>query len=185
MVILYSCVHYRVRVRTLVARAHTRRRPHGHTHTSADANPSSPLPDSPTPWPLSTTLSCHLLPCRCLPCSCRVVHAYLYAVNFPSPPSYTYTSPPSTLYYGYSTGTGFDASDSLLGLIIAAGLVSSNFLIQLVAICIAYWAVKQRKSCGCCYDGAGVPNCPSAQRALSLRPLPSPPRLRRHTINDS
>ncbi len=77
-------------------------------------------------------------------------------------------------HYSYSTQTWTEVPGLLLRVILVAALVSSSFLVQLVAICIAYWAFKQRKPCGCCYDNAGVPNCPSAQRASSIHPSPSP-----------
>jgi hypothetical protein len=48
----------------------------------------------------------------------------------------------------------------MIRVIIAAALI----FIQFVATCIAYWAFtfKKHKSCDCCYDNVGVPNCPSA-----------------------
>ncbi len=112
-----------------------------------------------------------------------VVHAYLQTVTTPSPSSYNDPSPPNYPDYGYRTESSkVPLEDQLFRLIMVAALVSSGFLIQLVAICIAYWAFKHRKSCDCCYDDAGVPNFSSAPPDLSFHPLPSP-SCERHTIN--
>jgi hypothetical protein len=90
------------------------------------------------------------------------------------PPSYDYPSPASYPDYSYRTQTWMEASGLLLRVILVAALVSSSFLVQLVAIWIAYWAFKQRRPCGCCYENAGVPNCPSAPPASFALPSPSP-----------
>ena len=50
------------------------------------------------------------------------------------------------------------------GLCIAAVFV---VFIQLVAMYVAYWAFTHRKSCDCCYDSNGIPNCPSARPNVS------------------
>ncbi len=196
MVIPYSCMHFRVCVcvRALVcviglctARAHTHADAHTCIPTHAQANPSPPIPpipDSLTPSPLSTTFLCHVISAlsfsALLPSVCACLS---FAARYPSPPSYDY---PSSLNYDYPSPRsypGYDIWDWLLPIIIVAALI---FLIQLVAICIAFFAFKQRHSCDCChdccYDNAGIPNCPSAQPVLSSHIWPRFPA--KHTIND-
>ena len=114
------------------------------------------------------------LPLYALPPSGRscLSSTVTYPPTTRSPWSYADPSPPSWQDYGYSTEPSkVPLNDQLFRLIIVPALVAS---IQLVAMCIAYWAFTQRKSCDCCYDTAGVPNCPSAPPDLPTRPSPSP-----------
>jgi hypothetical protein len=56
-------------------------------------------------------------------------------------------------------------------------LIAAGFLvfIQLVEMYVAYWAFTHRKSCDCCYDSNGIPNCPSARPNVSSPPtVPAP-----------
>ncbi len=125
-----------------------------------------------------------LLPsvCACLSFAARYPSPPSY--DYPSPPSYDYPSPPSYRDYDYSTRTqyGTHLPPEMLQHLIWIIIVAAHIFIQFVAMCIAYWAFQKHNSCDCCYENAGVPNCPSAQpvclSSLALDPL------RRHTIKD-